>query len=391
VTRGDSGNGVDAASPLKAARLLAGWSQASAMRRFRDAASAFGVAAPEGASLRRMFAYWESGEREVSVPAYRDAFCAIYGAPPEALGFAPRERPAVEAEGAVSALNLVRADDGLLAAFESLTHDLRLVDRRLGSAARAMMVDSHAEQIESVLHRCVGGQRPRLAAALAEAAALAGWLALDRCDINAAWQWHELGRGAASESGSAMHVGHVLAQQAVVLLDAGQVLAAQDTAQEASRVVVGAAPPAVQAWVAASEAEVLSGCGDALRARRRFDDARALFARESITEVPFIMLSDLHLERWHGHCLTRQGNPEAMTALARAGAGDADSVRAATSLHADMAAALLSAGECEESAREARLALGLAERCGSARHARRLRAILAGAQCKDVQQADEGP
>ena len=43
------------------------------MRRFHQAASELGSAPPSGASLKRMFAYWEAGEREVGVPAYREA------------------------------------------------------------------------------------------------------------------------------------------------------------------------------------------------------------------------------------------------------------------------------------------------------------------------------
>ena len=61
------------------------------MRRFADAVGDLGQQAPAGASLKRMFAYWESGERAVGVDVYRRAFERIYQAPPEALGFAPAD------------------------------------------------------------------------------------------------------------------------------------------------------------------------------------------------------------------------------------------------------------------------------------------------------------
>lgn len=359
------------------------------MRRFRDAAIARGVTPPEGASLKRMFAYWEAGERDVSVTAYQEAFCQMYAAPPEALGFAPpRDLPPTG--GAVrpdQLLDLAVVDDALVALLESQTQDLRLLDRRLGSAARTAMVEAHAEQIDDLMHRCVSRHRAGLAAALAEASALAGWLALDRADIKAAWNWHERARGAALESGSASHMAHVLGQQAIVLLDARQTIAARDAAEQAAHTVSRRCPPLLASWVAATEAEVLSAAGEAEAARRRFDDAEARFAEGCDEEIPFLMLSESHLERWRGHCLTMQGDPRAVDVLGRALASDGESVRASASLHTDIAESLLHVNEREESARQAERALELARRCGSARQAARLRAILAAACGEDVKES----
>ena len=68
MTEGDYDGGGPAADPLKVARLRLGWSQAAAMRRFQDAVTRHGASAPTGASLKRMFAYWEAGERAVRHP-----------------------------------------------------------------------------------------------------------------------------------------------------------------------------------------------------------------------------------------------------------------------------------------------------------------------------------
>ena len=121
-------------SALRRARVRAGWTQAAAMRRFEDAVRNLGERAPTGASLKRMFAYWESGERAVTVEAYRKAFVTIYQAPYEALGFAPND-----ATGRIAAirdgLELYDVDHGLVSLFESQTQNLRMLDRRLGTAA----------------------------------------------------------------------------------------------------------------------------------------------------------------------------------------------------------------------------------------------------------------
>ena len=56
---GDSTAETDA--PLRQARLNAGLTQAEAMRRFVAAVQDLGEHSPIGASLKRMFAYWERG------------------------------------------------------------------------------------------------------------------------------------------------------------------------------------------------------------------------------------------------------------------------------------------------------------------------------------------
>ena len=391
MTEGDyDDGGPPAAAPLRVTRLRLGWSQAAAMRRFQDAVSRHGACAPSGASLKRMFAYWEAGERAVTVPAYRLAFVDIYGAPPEVLGFAPPDASGRIAEIRCSPFELVSVDADLVALFESQTQYLRLLDRRLGSAAQAVLAESHVAQIDSVLHRCVGAQRNSLAAALAEAAALAGWQALDRADLQAAWDFHETAKSAAQESGSRSVLAHVIAQQGFVLLDANKPDLAVGAITQAGA-HASALPPMMRAWLAAAEAEALAAAGRADPARRRIDQAQHLLSDEGSDELPYLMLTQEHLARWRGHCLARLGDPEAVVSLPRARAGEGDSVRAATSLHADMALALLHAGSVREAGEEAKLALEMAERYGSARQRNRLLAILARTESEVVQQPDQGP
>ena len=384
MTEGDYDGGALSAEPLKAARARLGWSQAAAMRRFQDAVTRHGAAAPSGASLKRMFAYWEAGERAVTVPAYRLAFVDIYGAPPEVLGFAPPDDSGRMAELRCSPFELVSVDADLVALFESQTQYLRVLDRRLGSAVKAALAESHVAQIDSVLHRCVGPERNSLAATLAEAAALAGWQALDRADLKRAWDSHETAKSAAHESGSRSVLAHVIAQQAFVLLDANKPqLAVSAMAQAGAH--ASAVPALMQAWLAAAQAEALAAAGHADAARRRSDHAQRLLCDEGSDELPYLMLSEEHLARWRGHCLARLGDPEAVVSLLGAGAVEGDSVRAATSRHADVALALLNAGSVSEAGEEARLAMEMAERYGSARQRNRLLAILARSEGKVVQ------
>lgn len=383
MTEGDSRQRLE--TPLRLARLRLGWSQAGAMRRFEDAVARAGDTAPSGASLKRMFAYWETGERAVTVPAYRRAFVEIYAAPPEALGFAPPDETGRIAEIRSRPLDLVDVDAELVALFEAQTQYLRELDRRLGSAAQALLAGSHVEQISAVLHHSVGTQRAALAAALAEAAALAGWQALDRADLRGAWDYHETGRSAAAESGSPSVAAHVVAQQGFVLLDSNQPELAVEAMTRAGEQAAGC-PPLLRAWLAAAKAEALAATGAAGATRRSLEDAQALLSADGDGDerLPYLMLSEEHLARWQGHCFARLGDPEAIESLPRALAAESDSVRAAISLHTDMALALLNAGLVAEAKEEASRAMEMAERFGSARQRKRLLRILGSAERQDV-------
>jgi hypothetical protein len=129
------------------------------MRRFQDAVTRHGATAPSGTTLKRMFAHWEAGERVVTVPAYRLAFVDIYGTPPGVLGFAPPDDSGRIAEIRCGPFELVNVDADLIARFESQTQYLRLLDRRLGSAAQAALAQSHVAQIDLVLHQSVRAER----------------------------------------------------------------------------------------------------------------------------------------------------------------------------------------------------------------------------------------
>lgn len=380
MTEGDASEPIE--SPLRGVRVQLGWSQATAMRRFESAVARAGDVAPTGASLKRMFAYWETGERAVTVPAYRRAFVEIYESPPEVLGFAPPDDSGRIADIRDRPLDLVDVDAGLVGLFEAQTQYLRELDRRLGSGAEALLVASYVDQISFVLHHSVGNQRTALAASLAEAAALAGWQALDRADLRASWDYHETGKSAAVESGSPSVTAHLAAQQSFVLLDSDQPALAVEAMNRASD-HGRSAPPLMRAWLAAALAEAFAAVGDAEATRRSLEEARS-FITGTGDEMPYLMLSEEHLDRWEGHCLARLGDPEALVSLPRALAAESDSVRAAISLHADMALALLNARMLGEARAEARQAMRMAERYGSARQRKRLLRILGSVEGQEV-------
>ncbi|MFD3399845.1 hypothetical protein ACFWUU_04160 [Kribbella sp. NPDC058693] len=374
---GDGTTEVDA--QLRQARLNAGLTQAEAMRRFVAAVQDLGEQSPTGASLKRMFAYWERGERAVGVEAYRRAFATIYRAPYEVLGFVPDDgtRRIAALRAADSSLHI---DGELVDLFESQTQNLRLLDRRLGTTALIQQTELHVRQMQEVLERSASGQRQELAAALAAAAGLAGWQALDQGDTQRAWQLHETARAAARESGNAAVLAHVTAQSANVLLDARQNHLALSLIQSSRTVLGTKAPRLLLSWLAAAEAEAAAATGDRSHAERQLDWAQSRLDADGAAELPFLMLDDGHLARWRGHCLARLGRREAIQDLTAAIANAGDSVRAATGLYVDLAHAYQVAGHAAEATTHLRTATQMADRYGSRRQQNRLRALSVAAQ-----------
>ena len=360
---------------MRAARRRCGWNQAAAMSRFSAAVGRIGGTVPEGESLKRMFAYWEAGKRAVTLPTYQRAFREIYQTTDETLGFAPPDEGGRIAQITKRPLDFISVDTTLVDLFEAQTDSLRQLDRRLGSAAQALMIQAHVDQIDFVLHRSIGPRRQEIAAALAEAAALAGWLALDRADVTSAWDFHETAKSAALESGSPAVLAHVTAQQAFVLLDLDQARHANDAVDHAMHMAAGV-PELLEAWLAAAKAETLAAVGDSEGAKRSLDLAEELLPAHESETLPYMMLTPEHLARWRGHCLARLGDADAIEMLPRAISVENDSVRAAISLHADTALALVNAGFLHEAIDEATITLQRADRYGSARQRKRLLRII---------------
>jgi hypothetical protein len=122
------------------------------------------------------------------------------------LGIAPRnaERPSAR-KPASERSDIDRADDLLqrissaryldVSAIQLLqgeTDAIRLLDRRLGAPAVAAKLDAHIEQLQNGLHHTLlPGRREKLALVLADAAALAGWQAIDTGRLTVAWNYFE--------------------------------------------------------------------------------------------------------------------------------------------------------------------------------------------------------
>lgn len=232
-------------------------------------------------------------------------------------------------------------DAELVTLFEKQTQAFRLLDRRLGAGQLLAQTEAHVAQMTDVLtYALAGAHRSALSAVLAEAAALAGWQALDLGRPDRAWMSHQTARAAALESGDPAVLAHVSAQQAYVLLDIHRAADAVHQVTHARESAGTTVPADLLAWLWAAEGEVTACAGNETATRSALDHAAELLEDSETETLPYLALDEVHLTRWRGHCLARLGAEDAVDDLKLAlEALDPSFVRAAAGVHCDLAAA----------------------------------------------------
>jgi tetratricopeptide (TPR) repeat protein len=365
-----------------------GWSRAKLIQQLRTAARMQSTQLPNDDSLRRMIREWAAGRRGLS-DFYASLMTTTFGVSFEAAASVATPTPAASTglEDLASRLTMAsRIDAPLVALLEEQTQSYRMLDRRLGATRLLIQAESHVEQISDLLtHSLPGPHRAALAAAGAEAAALAGWQALDLGDADKAWKLHEIAKAAAHESEDAAIIAHVTAQQAYVLLDLNQRTEALTVIQHAHHRANGDVPALLTSWLWAAEAEVLAADGQDHPARAALDHATRLLPTNPDKEsLPYLALNEAHLTRWRGHCLARLGATEAVKELSAAvEQADHTFTRATAGLHCDLALAYSVRGEHDAARQSAQEANRLASQASSIRQQRRISRLLSSGAHQD--------
>lgn len=371
-------NGGTMLNRLAEARSDRGWKKTRLLHELRSAASRRGETLPKDESLARRVAVWENQGGAVS-DFYSELLCEVYGLSAAELGLVepPPDTPAAPVVTTIP--QFTRVDAGLVALLRGQTQSIRLLDRRLGGVAIFRQARAHVDGIEQLIRYALpGDDRDAGAGELSQAAALAGWQALDLGNLDEAWQLHEVATAAARESGDAAALSYARAQQAYVLLDSDRptdALALITAARERADAMV---PNILRAWLHAAEGEAFAALGQRDAALRTLDLADAALPGEPDDALPYLMLDAAHLGRWRGHCLARLGETSAIDDLTSAlGAmGEGTYGRAEVSLRVDLALAHAARGDADESRHHAQRAADLAGRTGSTRQRRRIEELL---------------
>ncbi|MET8256921.1 helix-turn-helix transcriptional regulator [Micromonospora sp. NPDC005553] len=367
------------ANHLRRARLARGWSQARLVHEIEQYGRRRMVRIASTSSLGVYVSEWENNRRKIS-SSYAAILRSLLGTTDEEL-FSDNAPVGDDGNGYA---RLVERLDTSHSVGQSMVHTLRhqtellrTMDRQLGAAQFVDQMQSHLSRLqENLSFTVLPSARQPLARALAEAASLAAWQALDVGAADRAWRHYELAKSAAREADDPLHLAHAMGEQAYVLADAGRPELGAQLVQEAQACGGSRLSPRLSSWLAAAEAELWA-------LSRRPDDCRHSLDRASrhlsgLTGVrdpnlPGIFLDETHLRRWRGHSLALLGDPRSIDELSAAlVAMDDTFVRAAAGMRCDLAQAHLVRGESEEARSHLREAGSLVNLTGSVRYRRRI-------------------
>ncbi|MGW3100176.1 XRE family transcriptional regulator [Streptomyces sp. NPDC001102] len=368
-------------SGLRAVRTAREWSQERLVHEIEQYARRHVLTVASKASLKVYVSEWENGRRSIS-DHYAKILRALLGATDDELqGKSMASAEAIEADGydeLVTRIDAARSVSlTMVDTFMQQTELLRTVDRQMGAASLIDQMMGHLSTLEDALTFAVlpDTRRP-VARALAGAATLAAWQALDVGAVERAWRHYELGKRAAKEADEPMYLAHAMAEQAYVLCDAGRPAVAVELVHDAQRVGGKTMSPRLQAWLYAAEAEICAKAGMPEECRRALDKAVSSLPPGDEARDPdmlSIFLNQGHLTRWRGNALALLGDDDAVDSLYVAlDSADPTFVRATAGLRCDLAQAHLARGEYDQAHEHLRQARLVASRTGSVRHRRRI-------------------
>ncbi|MFH8368874.1 XRE family transcriptional regulator [Streptomyces sp. NPDC018031] len=365
---------------LRAARTARGWSQDRLVREIQRYAEKRLLDVATTASLRVYVSEWENDRRALS-PRYAAILRPLLGVTDDELrgDSAPAQPLLTDGYGdLLSRIDSARSmSQSMVKTFMDQTELLRTMDRQMGAAGLVDQMTGHIAALEDALTFAVlPDARKPVAIALAGAATLAAWQALDAGAVERAWRHYELGKRAAQEGDAPMYLAHAMGEQAYVLCDAGRPELAVDLVRDAQRAGGQRLTPRLRAWLYAAEAEVCAKAGLPDDCRRALDQASTCLPEGEDVRDPdmlSIFLNHSHLARWRGNVLASLGDADAVESLyASLAATDPTFVRAKAGLHCDLTQAHLVREEFDQAHDHLRQARLLANRTGSVRQRRRV-------------------
>lgn len=368
------------ASQLRRIRTDRGWSQSQLVRSIELYARTHpAVEVAATASLNVFVSEWENDRRPIG-EKYAPILRAILGVTDQELRNVSSSTPE-HADGYDELLARIDSAQGvggtLIEAFYQQTELLRTFDRQRGARSIGDQMQAHLGSLQdSLTFAVLPAARQPVAMALAGAATLAAWQALDVGSVTRAWQNYETAKSAARDAGSMAYLAHAMGEQAYALLDAGRPALALELIREAQNVSTAHVSPRLAAWLHAAEAELCAHAGEPDACRRALDRAELVLPSDVETRDPemlSIFLNEGHLTRWRGNVLALIGDDDAVASLHTAlETVDPTFVRAQAGLYCDLAQAHTARGEFDQAMDYLRTARQLANRTGSARQLRRV-------------------
>jgi transcriptional regulator with XRE-family HTH domain len=367
------------AERIRRAREARNWSQNRLISEIELYAHRHALSIASTASLKVYVSDWENGRRAVS-PPYTAILRTVFGMTDAELFGLPERAETYAVDGYSELVSHIESAHSIgqtvVDTLLQQTEVFRTLDRQMGATQLVDSMTQHLDTLSDALTFAVlPSARTPVASALAGAATLAAWQALDVGAADRAWRHYELAKHAAREAEQQKYLAHAMGEQAYVLIDAGRADLAVQLVGEAlssSRSI----PPRLRAWLLGAQAEMLALNGDADSCKRSLEEASRILPNDGVLrdpDMPSIFLTDAHLVRWRGHALALVGDGQAVADLHIAlEAMDSTFTRARAGLLCDLAQANLVRGDYGDAAKHLREARLLANRTGSVRHLRQI-------------------
>ncbi|MBW6433083.1 helix-turn-helix domain-containing protein [Actinoplanes hulinensis] len=369
---------------LREARNARGWSQRRLVAGIEEYARRRGLEIASTPSLVVYVSEWENGRRVLS-DSYAAILRAVLGVTDgELFGDVPGP-VSLSSDGYAQLLESIDSarsvGRGMVGTLLAQTELLRTMDRQAGAASLVDQMGSHLAALQEVLTFAVlpDARRP-VAIALAGAATLAAWQALDVGAADRAWRHYELAKTAARDADEIAYLAHAMAEQAYVLVEAGRNDLAVSLAQEARRTGGSRISSRLSAWLNAVEGELCALAGLPEDCRHALDRAVADLPPDSEDRDPemvSIFLNQSHFDRWRGNTLALIGDANAVGELYGVlETMDPTFVRARAGVFSHLAQAHLVREEAEDARSCLLTARRLAGQTGSVRHRRRVERLM---------------
>lgn len=370
---------------IKRERFIRGWSQKVLAGKLEDTSNSLGIQIPARDSVTDTIASWEN-DRHKPGDQYQMLLNAVLGERHvPVLESNEYEKllilPSVESP-IVSGLLLPELEQAFSLGSDELyqlrnsTEELRQLDRQGNAEGTVGIMKQHVDSLAGLFNACTKPKESlSLAKTLADTAAIAGWAALDRAHPRESWNKFQLSMNAAIRAGDRSLAAFASAQRAYVLIDQGKFDWAEQLVADVIQTDAWFVSSELAAWLYGAQAETAAANGNIDLCKRSLDLGRARLSYASSSgDCPYVVLDELHFERWAGSCLARLGDSGAIYSLERVRDEiHPDFARALGGVLVDLTQAYVAQGELDAAAKVFSAAYLTAGGTGSIRQLNRLR------------------
>jgi len=253
----------EAVTPLQAARLARGWTQAQVIFALTQQAKAARVPIADGSSLKTMLSRWENGRGHPDA-TYQRLFCHLFGLDMDELGFSQplTTAPALRVAPTVN--------PSTVEYFKNIFHEHVKADNLMGPHHLVEVVRAQTVLLDQILTSAQDGVRRELLRLARRYSEFTGWLYQDAGDPSNAMVFTDRAMDYALEFDDPQATSYILMRKSNIAGDLGKPDRALGLVSAALR-NAGKVPPRVRALILGQRARAHASLSDAPECERAID------------------------------------------------------------------------------------------------------------------------